>query len=32
MSREKSDIYIEGTTVGKAADVSAGFDLILVDN
>lgn len=29
---EKSDIYMDGSTVGKAADVSAGFDLILVDN
>ena len=29
---QKTDIYIDGTTVGKAADISAGFDLILVDN
>ena len=28
---EKSDIYITATPVGKAADVSAGFDLIVVD-
>ena len=29
---EKTDIYIEASPVGKAADVSAGFDLILIDN
>jgi hypothetical protein len=29
---EKTDIYIDATTVGAAADVSAGFDLILVNN
>ena len=29
---EKTDIYITAQPVGKAADVSAGFDLILVDN
>lgn len=29
---EKTDIYLTATPVGKAADVSAGFDLILVDN
>ena len=29
---QKTDIYIDGTTVGKAADISAGFDLILIDN
>lgn len=29
---EKTDVYISGTTVGKIADISAGFDLILVDN
>lgn len=29
---EKTDIFIEATTVGAAADVSAGFDLILADN
>ena len=29
---QKTDIYIDGTTVGKAADISAGFDLFLVDN
>lgn len=29
---EKTDIYITATTVGKAAHVSGGFDLILVDN
>jgi len=29
---EKTDIYIDGAPVGKAADISAGFDLILVDN
>ncbi|GAF79346.1 unnamed protein product, partial [marine sediment metagenome] len=29
---EKTDIYLTGSPVGKAADVSAGFDLILVDN
>ena len=29
---EKTDIYITASPVGKAADVSAGFDLYLVDN
>jgi len=29
---QKTDIYLDGTTVGKAADISAGFDLILQDN
>ena len=29
---EKTDIFLEGTTVGAAADVSAGFDLIVCDN
>lgn len=29
---EKTDLYITGTPVGKAADVAAGFDLIVVDN
>ena len=29
---EKTDLYLTATPVGKAADVSAGFDLILVDN
>lgn len=29
---EKTDVYIEATTSGAAANVSAGFDLILVDN
>ena len=29
---EKTDLYITASPVGKAADVSAGFDLILVDN
>ncbi len=29
---QKSDIYIDGTTVGKAADISAGFDVTVVDN
>ena len=29
---EKTDIYITATPVGKAADVSAGFDLILVND
>ncbi len=29
---EKMDIFVELTTVGAAADVSAGFDLIIVDN
>lgn len=28
---EKTDIYLTATPVGKAADVSAGFDLIIVD-
>ena len=28
---EKTDIFITATPVGKAADVSAGFDLIVVD-
>ncbi len=29
---QKTDIYITATTVGSAVDVSAGFDLILVNN
>jgi hypothetical protein len=29
---EKTDIYITASPVGQAADVSAGFDLILIDN
>jgi hypothetical protein len=29
---QKTDIYIDGTTVGKAADISAGFDLQLIEN
>jgi len=29
---QKTDIYMTASPVGKAADVSAGFDLILVDN
>ncbi len=29
---QKTDIFVTGTTVGAAVDVSAGFDLILVDN
>ncbi len=29
---EKTDIYLEATTVGSAADVIGGFDLILVKN
>jgi len=29
---QRTDIYMTATTVGKAAHVSAGFDLILVDN
>jgi hypothetical protein len=29
---EKTDIYLEATTAAAAADVSAGFDLILIDN
>ena len=29
---QKTDIYITASPVGKAVDVSAGFDLILVDN
>lgn len=29
---QKSDIYLEVTTVGGAASMSAGFDLLLVDN
>lgn len=29
---EKTDIYIDVTTVGGAAHVTSGFDLILVDN
>jgi len=28
---EKTDIFLEATTVGATADVSGGFDLILVD-
>jgi len=29
---EKTDIFMTGQPVGKAADVTAGFDLILTDN
>lgn len=29
---ERTDIFIEVTTSGAAADVSAGFDLIVIDN
>lgn len=29
---EKTDIFLTGTPVGAAANVTAGFDLILVDN
>jgi len=29
---QKSDVFIKASPVGKAADVSAGFDLVLVDN
>ena len=29
---QKTDIYIDGTTAGAAADISAGFDLIVIDN
>jgi hypothetical protein len=29
---EKTDIYFTAAPVGKPADVSLGFDLILVDN
>lgn len=29
---QKTDVYLTAQPVGKAADVSAGFDLILVDN
>jgi len=29
---EKTDIYITSTPVGAAADISAGFDLYIVDN
>lgn len=29
---QKTDIFIDGTTVGKAADISAGFDLLLIEN
>jgi len=29
---EKTDVWVTGAPVGKAASVSAGFDLILVDN
>ena len=29
---QKTDIYITATTSGAAADVAAGFDIILVDN
>lgn len=29
---QKTDVFIDASPVGKAADVSAGFDLILVDN
>jgi hypothetical protein len=28
---EKTDVYVDATTAGAAADISAGFDLILVD-
>ena len=30
--QEKTDIFIDASPVGKAADVSAGFDIIIVDN
>jgi hypothetical protein len=30
--QERTDIFIEATTVGAASDVTAGFDLILVTN
>ena len=29
---ERTDIYFTASPVGKAADVSLGFDLVLVDN
>lgn len=29
---QKTDIYLTASPVGKAADVSAGFDIILIDN
>lgn len=29
---QKTDIFITATPVGKAADVSAGFDIILIEN
>ncbi len=29
---QKTDIFVTGTTVGTSVDVSAGFDLIVVDN
>ena len=29
---QKTDVYLTGTTAGAAADCSAGFDIILVDN
>jgi len=29
---EKSDIILKGAPTGASVDVSAGFDLILVDN
>ena len=29
---QKTDVYMTASPVGKAADVSAGFDLIVVDN
>ncbi len=32
IATQKTDIYIDGTTVGKAADISAGFDLLLGTN
>jgi len=32
MFSEKTDIFITAQPVGKAADISAGFDLIVVDN
>ena len=29
---EKTDVFITSTPVGAAADISAGFDLYLMDN
>jgi len=31
-ANEKTDIFITGNPTGKAADISAGFDIVLVDN